>query len=278
MEGKYVSITQLWQGIGQKMLSDFEDIQSHIPHAGERGSQAEKILRRFLQRYLPGRLSVGTGHILAQKGEVSRQCDVVIYDGLYWPSLFVADGYQIFPVESVLAVIEVKSTLDGKSMKEAAENIRSVKSLAEQHPICGMVFAYSSNFRPTPSIIKVANRLQLLNQQIEYSHRIDLINVLDDGLLYRDKDLTDPPTVHDDESKPHARVAPHGTMLVFSELDWPNLLAFFYFLLYFLSSEELRSADTKIHSIEGYSHNGAIGTVMLYPVEELVDHHSTEDS
>src|SRR5690349_19756662 len=115
-----MDVKNIFQGIANKMLVDFDEIQAQIVHNGVRGDQRERALRDFLTKYLPKKYSVGTGHVLDRTGKMSGQCDVVIYDSFNCPLILVEEGYQIFPVESVFAVIEVKSTFTATSIEEAA--------------------------------------------------------------------------------------------------------------------------------------------------------------
>src|SRR5713101_7265365 len=62
-------------------------------------------------------------------GSTIRQCDIVIYDTLLYPSLLSLTNIHFFPVDIVYATIEVKTTLTSGSVKEALTNIASVQQL-----------------------------------------------------------------------------------------------------------------------------------------------------
>jgi hypothetical protein len=170
---------------------------------------------------------VGTGHILNAKDEISRQCDLVIYDAFNCPPLFVEDGYQFFPVEAVFGVIEVKSVLDSKALGECVENIRSVKALQGADQILGCVFAYQSTFGPKPSILGAAERLHRLNAEVPKGQHIDLLIILDDELLY-----SWPLTEEQEEE-----------YVVFRELTLPSLAYFLYLLLGMLAERTSSMPD-----------------------------------
>jgi hypothetical protein len=117
---------------------------------GKRGDQREKALKAFLEKYLPKKFSLGTGNIIDSKGNISRQCDIVIYDSLNCPILYTENEYQLFPAEAVYAVIEVKSVLSALEIDNCIENIRSVKSLIRDKPISCFVFSYRSSYKTNP--------------------------------------------------------------------------------------------------------------------------------
>lgn len=129
-----------------------------IHHAGNRGTERENILEEFLTPLLAERFAIGQGEIQATNGTWSKQEDLIIYDRINCPRLFVGHRSQIFPAESVAAVIEVKTRLGSKEIEEAATNIAKARSLAKigkathiepgkiafgsPTPILGILFAY----------------------------------------------------------------------------------------------------------------------------------------
>jgi hypothetical protein len=141
-----------------KVLAHQSSSVEFIQHMGERGGEREDILANFLSPLLPGSLQIGRGEIRATNGSWSKQEDLIIYDRLNCPRLLVGNRNQVFPVESVAAVIEVKTRLDGKAIKEATENIKNARSLkktgmstqigpgsvtfGEPTPTLGVLFAF----------------------------------------------------------------------------------------------------------------------------------------
>lgn len=104
----------------EKSFHERYDISSTIRHKGERGRQRENGLFLFLKENLPEAYGVATGEIIPFRGEeVSPQCDVFIYDKLHMPILGRSEVIQQVPLEAVYAVIECKSVIDSKAMKDA---------------------------------------------------------------------------------------------------------------------------------------------------------------
>jgi hypothetical protein len=236
-----VKITDIFQGIADRMLSDFEKVSAQIPHAGERGAQREEALRKFLARYLPKKYAVGKGHVINTSNETSRECDIVIYDAFNCPLLLAEEDYQIFPVEAVFAVIEVKSVLNSKTLAECVENIRAVKTLCPSKCIVGSVFAYHSSYRSKPSVERTAESLQPLNSRVPPGERIDLLVVLDDGVI---------------TSEPGFGSTSELNMHIFIELTTTILLFFLYRLL-----QLMEHSPSSMPELVLYATGGEIGLV-----------------
>ncbi|MER7166334.1 DUF6602 domain-containing protein [Micromonospora sp. NPDC000207] len=107
-----------------------------IGHNLEKGLGNEHVLREVLRNFFPAKFGVGKGKIVNGAGESSRHCDVIIYDAMSCPKLFVDENKnQILPVEGVLAVIEVKTTLTKVTLGDAFENLYSVYGLQPERPV-----------------------------------------------------------------------------------------------------------------------------------------------
>ena len=112
------------------MLAEF-DRDKTIAHAGTKGSARENILIRFLTRRLPARYGIGSGHVFNSKGEWSRQQDILIYDRLNSPLLnHLGSNQSVVPIESILCVIEVKSTLSLEEIRDMNSKANDVRSIA----------------------------------------------------------------------------------------------------------------------------------------------------
>jgi hypothetical protein len=178
---------QLMQAQFRRLLVDFEMTYSaeQVSHAGERGRLLEETLRTFLATALPKRIGVGSGQIIeAIEKEPSKQVDIVLYDALNYPLLLNEGPFQLFPNEAVLAVIEVKSTLDRKYLKQGVENIASSKALRKFSKrtlptTLGVLFCYKTSWkRPKTLFRNLAERIKA-NQ----GYAPDLICSLDPGFL-----------------------------------------------------------------------------------------------
>jgi hypothetical protein len=83
-----------------------------LNHRGEKGSFREEFVKQLLVSVLPGHYGVGSGVVVDKWGKQSPQVDLVIYDKRRMPPLLERDGHGIYPIDSVLRVLEVKSYVD----------------------------------------------------------------------------------------------------------------------------------------------------------------------
>lgn len=132
------------------------------------GNYREEILRDFLKQYMPKRFSVGTGFIRCSDGKLSRQIDILIYDSVNYAPLFIDKDFVIITPEAVCAVIEVKSTLDSKELKDALELLDAIKKIGKKRTkkeniFCG-IFAYKK---------EISNKCMMNCYKEFYSSKID---------------------------------------------------------------------------------------------------------
>jgi len=141
-----------------------------IQHNLEKGLGNEQALRDLLRWFLPKRFGVAKGKIANSDGQMSRQADIIIYDAIRCPTLFIDENEnQILPIEGVYEVIEVKTTLTSTTLKEAFENLKTVSELQERVdkstndfvtccPPSLAVFAFSDS-RHLPTIVDQFSQL-----------------------------------------------------------------------------------------------------------------------
>ena len=195
------TLEQTIGSIASKMKIDFENLRQ-ITHRESKGRAREIVMKHFLKNYLPPALGIESGEIVSSNGGVSKQMDIVIFDKLHCPIFIREDEVHIFPIESVYAVIEVKSHLNSSELKDCIEKIKSVKELSkeayvkqegaiihttnlygkefEYFPTLGFVFAFDSI-----KIDLLRQKLDELNSEkkIELEHKVDSICVLNKGII-----------------------------------------------------------------------------------------------
>lgn len=176
--------------ISEKIKLDSQLIaESFRTHPGENGRNKEAILLNFLRTYLPQRYSLGTGFVASSDPLLSNQNDIIIYDSFWSSRLFPELVSQIFPIESVYAVIEVKSRLDKKELKAPISKTEKIKqmqvrgikrrdNLGIEQP-CFCLFAYVSD---NLSHLKLA--LEESYKDTPLNQRMDFVVVLNQGIMY----------------------------------------------------------------------------------------------
>lgn len=98
------------RSISNELLSIKDRVKNFIDnnHWGEDGRYKEIILSHVLRHHLSKGTSVGTGFIVTESGNITKQIDIIIYRDDY-PLLFKQDDFVILSAECVLGIIEVKS-------------------------------------------------------------------------------------------------------------------------------------------------------------------------
>ena len=104
---------------------------SSVGHAGLKGRLREILVRDVLKPLLPADLGVGTGVVVDYYGgHQSREQDIVLYDRAILPPVLFAEAVGLFPIESVLYTIEVKSTLSSAELRSTHESARDLHAFA----------------------------------------------------------------------------------------------------------------------------------------------------
>lgn len=188
--------------IAQKMLIDLEDSKT-LDHAGEQGRNNERILEGFLAKYLAQRYTVSTGKVIAATGALSDQIDLIVHDRLSTPQISIDEASALVPVESVYAVISVKTSLDKSQLRDAMSGIKSVRRLPRKAAIHqspsqriieipeekvlrprALVFAFQSNWSTAKSADKAFRDL-LDEEEFEDEVRPNGICILDQCFIHR---------------------------------------------------------------------------------------------
>ncbi|GBH27895.1 hypothetical protein BvRS1_49440 [Burkholderia vietnamiensis] len=114
----------------------------------------EILVRELLAPILPPSSGIGHGEIVDSYGNHSTQQDVVVYDKSIVPPVLLDASTGIFPIESVIYTIEVKSKIDAQQLKtvhDSAKQLlgvlhdgRGTRSEDIEHVI-SCLFAFSSD-------------------------------------------------------------------------------------------------------------------------------------
>ena len=102
------------------------------------GNVGEAAIRKWLSGFLPAKYGVTSGYVISQGMEDTEtipHCDVIIYDKLEAPVLWIdssADVSEIgsqraIPAEHVKCILEVKSSFDSITARDAVSHITQLK-------------------------------------------------------------------------------------------------------------------------------------------------------
>jgi hypothetical protein len=133
----------------EEHLLTISKIPASSGHSLHKGTPREAFIKKFLQQHLSERVAIGTGEIIdanSKPGESRNQIDIVVYRRDY-PRLDFEGGINAFLAESVVATIEVKSTLDEEGLRKCILAARNTKKLSRN-----IVTSFSAGYQP-PSIL-----------------------------------------------------------------------------------------------------------------------------
>lgn len=100
------------------------NLSSITTNGSSKGSAREIIIREFLKANLPSNLDITSGQVFDSKDNCSGQMDIIIYSKHSLKLRFDKDQCMV-PVDSALALIECKSSLNTGSMTEGASNLKT---------------------------------------------------------------------------------------------------------------------------------------------------------
>ena len=116
--------------VGERLIDEFKDAKTGTTPSTV-GTAVERPVRDQLEQLLPRGIAVGEGFVIDSYGGTSRQQDVILYERDICPVFSVNNTPQTtyYPCEGVIAVGEVKSSLDKASLSDAFQKVASVKQL-----------------------------------------------------------------------------------------------------------------------------------------------------
>jgi hypothetical protein len=235
---------------------------THRPSAGE---NREGIVASFLRDYLPQAFGIDTGLILSTSGEFSNEADVVVVDQIYNAPLYPSEPNKLWLIESVYALIEVKTTLTPDELQDAIQKCRRFKtlprkfdSLPEPPRIADSLFVLWAFNGPKPETIK-ANLLKALHD-VPVAEQPDFMVIPDSVVIttgrYRQLVLASRPnsslpayTITDSEG--NKTVVPESSMRVL-DLGTNALLAWLIWFTSWLKAAGHRSAPLTAYLLQGH--------------------------
>lgn len=171
------------------------------------GDEAERVFKEFISGYLPETYQIANGQINDRDGLRSREIDVAVCNP-YHPFTYSKEGRGMLFIEATEAAIEVKSSIKSEAhIRTTIKKCQSVRNLREE-PVNGMIRAGKSLFLETPYILfafgsdftlsTLLGKITSISSELKIpeSERMDLVYVLDRGLLvnYKDRDELVPPS------------------------------------------------------------------------------------
>lgn len=119
------------EGTIEQLRTESEFFSNLVGHGPEKGRLNELHLVKVLRNYLPEKFGIGTGFIVAggETIQESPQCDIVIYDRHNNKPFFYSESWQIYPIEIVYGIIEVKTTLNKTTLRQAFKSCSKIRAM-----------------------------------------------------------------------------------------------------------------------------------------------------
>ena len=109
-------------------LSLVNEMKIKIQHNLEDGKYREYLVKRILSKIVPAKYEITNGFVIDSDNNKSDEMDIIIYDKSYVPPFF-DETYTVVPIEAVIAVIQVKTTLTLEELKNSIKNLNSIDAL-----------------------------------------------------------------------------------------------------------------------------------------------------
>lgn len=129
-----MSKTQQWfRNYAENLMTSYKSI-ALIEHKVTKGESREHQILDTLEKLLPTRVSVKHDVVIMDSQDTqSPKFDGVLLDRSLWPLLFQDSNTVVAMLESVLAAVEVKSSLGTSELKDIfskAQKLRDMKSMS----------------------------------------------------------------------------------------------------------------------------------------------------
>lgn len=184
-------LNKLFQAEKDILLSEIRRAGGEFTHGGLKGTSGEQIAKNFLRRYIPSSYGFANGQIIDSKGNISKEVDVAVCNPSH-PLTYEPNGQGVFFIESVDAVIEVKSKIT--NLDALKDHCKSVRDCRPDNYFLGMqqtaavpfdridktpyaVFAFESRYK----LDTIVDRLNTWDEDERYF--IDLIYILNKGII-----------------------------------------------------------------------------------------------
>lgn len=110
----------------------WDETEQKLIHPSEYGTYREAICKDFLRLLTPEYLEINTGFLINTSEEISTQCDIVIFDSQSSPLIENTERQRFYPVETTVAIGEIKSTMSKSEFKSAINKLARNKRMREQ--------------------------------------------------------------------------------------------------------------------------------------------------
>lgn len=132
---KSFDISVFIKNLGEDLAIVFNRSSEQGIHPDEVGKAKEIKIQKSIEAMLPNGVGVGRGFVFDSYGNISNQCDFILYEKNLIP-IFISndnDEYSYYPCEGVIAVGEIKSTLNKESLNDSLSKLEKLKTMKRHY-------------------------------------------------------------------------------------------------------------------------------------------------
>lgn len=111
-----------------KVIKDASLISPKLGHPYLIGKFKEILLDQLIKPMLASKYSTGSGKIVDIYNNISTEIDILIYSKELIPPILFSENLGVYPSESVLSCIEVKSILGEAELKEVFDKYKVIRN------------------------------------------------------------------------------------------------------------------------------------------------------
>lgn len=140
--------------ISDEIKSQSNRINYVVSHSQTLGNYREKLFISVLKKYIPKKFHIATGFIEGS----SKQIDIIIYDQHNYIPIFREEDLVVVKKEAVIAVIEIKTTLDSNTLLDSLLGIEKItESGLNSVPFFKGIFAFHSEMSNTSIVNNISS-------------------------------------------------------------------------------------------------------------------------
>jgi len=108
-----------------------------IGHRGMKGTVREIAVENLFRPLLTRQFDLGKGKVVDKDGRESAETDVIIYSGDKLPPVLYSEisSFGLYPIESCIMAIEVKSTVNASEIVDTINKARQLRTLVSSSGI-----------------------------------------------------------------------------------------------------------------------------------------------
>ena len=194
---------QYYRNVQKKILIQRDIIRSLLKDPKVIGDYYEAIITDAVRESISEYFAARRGVILAENGQASRECDIIVYSAAEYGPLFLSGDMIVINPEAVRCVIQVKGTINIENLNDSIANLAAVNRL--RPGIWKLIVGFRTGI-PYESLLKICagsrcvNGIFVLSTNNQYEKEeifsqmqkfVELLKMIAAPTMYQKKDAGD---------------------------------------------------------------------------------------